>query len=91
VFWLIYSHGLVTKDRGNTLADHKIHFAREDNNGQQFKLLEEVVNFLKPSCLVGLCTIGGVFTSRSSVRRRSPSSSLFRILPASRNALSNKP
>jgi malate dehydrogenase (oxaloacetate-decarboxylating)(NADP+) len=62
VFWLIYSHGLVTKDRGESLADHKIHFAREDNDGQQFELLEEVVDFVKPTCLIGLCTIGGVFT-----------------------------
>jgi malate dehydrogenase (oxaloacetate-decarboxylating)(NADP+) len=68
MFWLVDSRGLVTNDRGDKLAEHKLHFSRDDNEGKQFKSLEEVVDFVKPTALVGLCTIGGVFTE-SIVRK----------------------
>ncbi|KAF8536095.1 hypothetical protein BDD12DRAFT_852503 [Trichophaea hybrida] len=68
MFWLVDSRGLVTADRGDTLPDHKVFFARHDNEGQQFRTLEEVVNYVKPTGLIGLCTIGGVFTE-SIVRK----------------------
>ncbi|KAJ5933519.1 NADP-dependent malic enzyme [Penicillium verhagenii] len=61
-FSLVDTKGLVTADRGDKLADHKVYFAREDNNGQQFKTLEEVVDHVKPTILMGLSTMGGVFT-----------------------------
>lgn len=61
-FYLVDTKGLVTLDRGDKLADHKVYFARNDNNGQQFKTLEEVVDHVKPTILMGLSTIGGVFT-----------------------------
>jgi malate dehydrogenase (oxaloacetate-decarboxylating)(NADP+) len=61
-FYLVDTKGLVTLDRGDKLADHKVYFARSDNNGQQFKTLEEVVDHVKPTILMGLSTIGGVFT-----------------------------
>ena len=61
-FYLVDTKGLVTMDRGDTLAEHKIYFARTDNHGQQFKGLEDVVDHVKPSILMGLSTIGGVFT-----------------------------
>lgn len=60
-FWLVDSQGLVTLDRGK-LAEHKLYFARDDNNGQQFKTLPEVVEYVKPTILMGLSTIGGAFT-----------------------------
>jgi malate dehydrogenase (oxaloacetate-decarboxylating)(NADP+) len=62
MFWLVDSRGLVTKDRGDELAEHKVYFAREDNAGEQFRTLQEVVEYVKPTALIGLCTIGGVFT-----------------------------
>ena len=37
-FWFVDSNGLVTNDRGDKLADHKIYFSRDDNNGQQFNI-----------------------------------------------------
>ncbi|CAK7267105.1 hypothetical protein SEPCBS119000_002369 [Sporothrix epigloea] len=61
-FWLVDTKGLVTADRGDKLADHKKYFARSDNNGQQFKTLEEVIEYVKPSALVGLTATFGVFT-----------------------------
>lgn len=61
-FWLVDTKGLVTKDRGDRLADHKKYFARSDNNGHQFRTLEEVIEYVKPSALVGLTATFGVFT-----------------------------
>lgn len=61
-FWLVDTKGLVTKDRGDKLAEHKKYFARDDNNGHQFRTLEEVIEYVKPSALVGLTATFGVFT-----------------------------
>lgn len=61
-FYLVDTKGLVTMDRGDKLADHKVYFARTDNQGLQLKTLEEVVDHVKPSILMGLSTMGGVFT-----------------------------
>ncbi|ETN44383.1 uncharacterized protein HMPREF1541_10563 [Cyphellophora europaea CBS 101466] len=61
-FWLVDSKGLVTSDRGDKLADHKIYFSRTDNGGHQFKNLDEVIEYVKPTILMGLSTIGGAFT-----------------------------
>lgn len=61
-FWLVDTKGLVTKDRGDKLADHKKYFARSDNSGHQFATLEEVIEYVKPSALVGLTATFGVFT-----------------------------
>lgn len=61
-FWLVDSKGLVTHDRGDKLAEHKVYFARDDNEGQQYKSLEEVVDYVKPTIIMGLSTIGGAFT-----------------------------
>ena len=61
-FWLVDSKGLVTNDRGDKLADHKIFFSRDDNEGKQYSTLEQVVDFVKPTILMGLSTIGGAFT-----------------------------
>ncbi|RDA93469.1 hypothetical protein CP533_2626 [Ophiocordyceps camponoti-saundersi (nom. inval.)] len=61
-FWLVDTKGLVTRDRGDTLAEHKKYFARTDNQGQQFRSLEQVIEYVKPSALVGLTATFGVFT-----------------------------
>lgn len=61
-FWLVDTKGLVTKDRGDRLAEHKKYFARSDNNGHQFRSLEEVIEYVKPTALVGLTATFGVFT-----------------------------
>ena len=61
-FWLVDTKGLVTNDRGDKLASHKVYFSRDDNNGQQFKTLAEVVDHVKPTILMGLSTISNAFT-----------------------------
>ncbi|KAK4497962.1 hypothetical protein PRZ48_010618 [Zasmidium cellare] len=63
-FWLVDSQGMVTLDRPGKLAEHKVYFARDDNNGEQYKTLEEVVEYVKPTILMGLSTIGGAFTPK---------------------------
>lgn len=67
-FWLVDSKGLVTDDRGDKLAEHKLYFSRDDNESKQYKSLEEVVEFVKPTILMGLSTVGGSFTP--SILRR---------------------
>jgi malate dehydrogenase (oxaloacetate-decarboxylating)(NADP+) len=62
-FYLVDSKGLVTFDRGDKLADHKIYFSRHDNQGQQYRNLDEVIDYIKPTILMGLSTIGGAFTT----------------------------
>lgn len=61
-FYLMDTKGLVTSDRGDKLADHKVYFSRTDNEGKQFPSLEEAVEYVKPTILMGLSTLGGVFT-----------------------------
>lgn len=63
-FWLVDSRGLITDDRGDKLAEHKVYFSRNDNEGKQFKSLEDVVEYVKPTILMGLSTIGGAFTPK---------------------------
>ncbi|KAF8865954.1 NADP-dependent malic enzyme [Acephala macrosclerotiorum] len=60
-FWFVDTKGLITNDRGDKLAQHKVYFSRDDNSGQQFKTLEQVVDYVKPTMLLGLSTIRGVF------------------------------
>ncbi|KAL1633327.1 hypothetical protein SLS56_002960 [Neofusicoccum ribis] len=61
-FWFVDSNGLVTNDRGDKLAEHKVYFARDDNNGKQIQSLTRLIEFVKPTILMGLSTIGGAFT-----------------------------
>ena len=61
-FYLVDTKGLVTYDRGDKLAEHKKIFARKDNNGHQFRTLEEVIEYVKPTALIGLTATFGVFT-----------------------------
>jgi malate dehydrogenase (oxaloacetate-decarboxylating)(NADP+) len=66
-FWLVDTKGLVTQDRGDRLPDHKKFFARTDNRERQFRTLEEVIEYVRPSALVGLTATFGCFTE-STVR-----------------------
>ncbi|KAF2801998.1 uncharacterized protein BDZ99DRAFT_527949 [Mytilinidion resinicola] len=60
-FWFVDSNGLVTSDRGDKLADHKVYFARDDNEGKQIQSLGRLIDYVKPTILMGLSTIGGAF------------------------------
>ncbi|KAF3050927.1 hypothetical protein E8E11_008001 [Didymella keratinophila] len=60
-FWFVDSNGLVTNDRGDKLAEHKVYFARDDNNGRQYQSLARLIDYVQPTILMGLSTIGGAF------------------------------
>lgn len=49
VFWIVDSKGMVTLDRGDKLAQHKVYYARDDNNGAQYKNLMEIIETVKPT------------------------------------------
>lgn len=52
---------MITNDRGDKLEQHKTYFARDDNAGHQCKTLSEVIEYVRPTMLMGLCTIRGIF------------------------------
>lgn len=60
--YLVDSKGLVTADRSDKLAEHKLFFARKDNNGKQYGTLMECLEYVKPTALVGLSSQARVFT-----------------------------
>jgi malate dehydrogenase (oxaloacetate-decarboxylating)(NADP+) len=57
-FWLVDSKGLVTTGRGDTLAEHKVPYAREES---YLETLLEVVKQVKPTVLLGLSMQSGAF------------------------------
>ena len=61
-FYLVDSKGLVASNRGDKLPVHKVALARTDPDTPRLKTLEEVIDFVKPTGLLGLSTTGGSFT-----------------------------
>jgi len=61
-FWFVDSRGMITENRGDTLADHKVPYARKDNGDTQLKSLVDVVKYVKPNALIGLSGQGQSFT-----------------------------
>lgn len=60
-FWFVDSLGLVTTNRGDKLAHHKLPYARTDCP-TQIKELLDIIKYVKPTALIGLAGItGGVF------------------------------
>ncbi|TXT08841.1 hypothetical protein VHUM_02969 [Vanrija humicola] len=64
-FWLIDTKGLITSTRydvvAGKLASHKEYFIRKDTDGKEYKTLQEVVDYVQPTALVGLSTTFGAF------------------------------
>lgn len=58
--WLVDTKGLVTEDRGDKLAAHKVFFARKAG-GPQFKSLIDVIRSIKPTALIGLAATANLF------------------------------
>ena len=97
-FYLVDSKGLVAMNRGDRLPAHKIALARTDPNTPRLKTLDEVVDWIKPTGLLGLSTTGGSFTE-SIIRKMATFNKnpiIFRTfpslplnLPANHVALSN--
>ncbi|KAM4561582.1 NADP-dependent malic enzyme, mitochondrial isoform 2-T3 [Fundulus diaphanus] len=58
--WMVDSKGLIVKGRGN-LSHEKTEFAHEHPH---LKTLEEVVQVIKPTAIIGVAAIGGAFTEK---------------------------
>ena len=61
-FYLVDSKGLVALNRGDKLPVHKIPLARTDPDTPRLRTLSEVLDWVKPTALLGLSTTGGSFT-----------------------------
>ncbi|KAF8888529.1 hypothetical protein BD779DRAFT_1672209 [Infundibulicybe gibba] len=59
--WLVDSQGLVFDTRGE-LAEHKKYFSRSDYTGDRLVNLLEIIEYVKPTALLGLSTISGAFS-----------------------------
>ncbi|KAJ4491276.1 malate dehydrogenase [Lentinula edodes] len=59
--YTVDSKGLITAEREG-LQEHKKFFARTDYQGPALNSLVDIVNYVKPTALLGLSTIGGAFT-----------------------------
>ncbi|OAX34297.1 malate dehydrogenase [Rhizopogon vinicolor AM-OR11-026] len=59
--WLVDSKGLVYVGREG-IAEYKMYFARKHYTGLPMKDLSEIVQYVKPTVLLGLSTIAGAFT-----------------------------
>ncbi|POY76220.1 putative Malate dehydrogenase (oxaloacetate-decarboxylating) (NADP(+)) [Rhodotorula taiwanensis] len=60
-FWLVDSRGLVSHNRGDKLPEHKKYLARSEPDAPKLRTLQEVVDHVKPTALMGLSTVGGMF------------------------------
>ncbi|KWU43902.1 hypothetical protein RHOSPDRAFT_34524 [Rhodotorula sp. JG-1b] len=61
-FWLVDSRGLVAHNRGDKLPEHKRYLARSEPDAPKLKTLQEVLEHVQPTALMGLSTLGGAFT-----------------------------
>ncbi|KIM46656.1 hypothetical protein M413DRAFT_440258 [Hebeloma cylindrosporum] len=60
--YLVDSQGLVYDARGR-LAEHKKFFSRDDYQGPPMTDLLDIIDYVRPTALLGLSTITGAFTS----------------------------
>ncbi|KAJ1662869.1 hypothetical protein IW140_005405 [Coemansia sp. RSA 1813] len=68
MFWFVDSRGLITANRGDKLANHKVYFARNDNGNTQCKSLAEALEYVKPTALIGLSTVYKAFNEKILTR-----------------------
>ncbi|KAH9980024.1 malate dehydrogenase [Lactifluus volemus] len=59
--WTVDSKGLITTDRPG-LQEHKKFFARADYEGPPLTNLVDIINYVKPTALLGLSTLRNAFT-----------------------------
>ncbi|KAF9548182.1 malate dehydrogenase [Agrocybe pediades] len=59
--YLVDSQGLVYDSRGE-MAEHKKYFSRDDYAGPPMTNLLDIIDYVKPTALLGLSTITGAFT-----------------------------
>ncbi|KAF9269657.1 malic enzyme [Marasmius fiardii PR-910] len=58
--WLVDSQGLVFDARG-PLPEHKRYFSRKDYSGPPIKDLLDILEYVKPTALIGLSTVSNAF------------------------------
>ena len=83
-FYLVDSKGLVATNRGDILPSHKVALARTDPATPRLRTLEEVIDWVKPTGLLGLSTTGGSFTE-SIIKKMAANNKhpiIFRNLPS---------
>ncbi|KAJ2048903.1 hypothetical protein GGI03_000618 [Coemansia sp. RSA 2337] len=68
MFWFVDSRGMITANRGDRLAQHKVYFAREDNGSTQCASIEEALEYVRPTALIGLSTIYKAFSEKILIR-----------------------
>ncbi|CAO3670104.1 unnamed protein product [Rhizopus stolonifer] len=85
MFWIVDSKGLVTLDRGDKLPQHKVYFARDDNQENQYKELLDIINYVKPTALIGLSSTPGAF-HRQALERLAELNKLPIVFPLSNPA-----
>ncbi|KAJ1837472.1 hypothetical protein LPJ70_005843, partial [Coemansia sp. RSA 2708] len=68
MFWFVDSRGMITANRGDKLAQHKVYFARHDNGDTQCASIDEALEYVKPTALIGLSTIYKAFNERILTR-----------------------
>ncbi|KAJ2076473.1 hypothetical protein H4R24_005676 [Coemansia sp. RSA 988] len=68
MFWFVDSRGMITANRGDKLAQHKVHFARHDNGDTQCKSIEEALEYVRPTALIGLSTVYKAFNEKILTR-----------------------
>jgi len=87
-FWFVDSRGMITENRGDKLASHKVPYARNDNGDVQLKDLKEVVDYVKPNALIGLSGMGGSFTQDviEVLRDNNPKPIIFALSNPTKNA-----
>jgi malate dehydrogenase (oxaloacetate-decarboxylating)(NADP+) len=59
--WLVDSKGLVAQSRSASLQHHKLLFAHD---APECRTLEEAIDRIKPSALIGVCTIAKAFSKK---------------------------
>ncbi|KAJ2745516.1 hypothetical protein GGI20_002120 [Coemansia sp. BCRC 34301] len=64
MFWFVDSHGMITANRGDTLPHHKVRIARHDNGSTQCATIEEALEYVKPTALIGLSTVYKAFSEK---------------------------
>jgi len=64
-FWFVDSKGMVTANRGDKLASHKIPYARSDNGDVQCPDLQSTLDYVQPTALIGLSVQPGAFNKEA--------------------------
>ncbi|KAI0036494.1 malate dehydrogenase [Vararia minispora EC-137] len=62
--WTVDSKGLITTSR-KALQEHKKYFARTDYDGPPMTNLVDIINYVKPTALLGLSTIRNAFNKEA--------------------------